>query len=76
MFCLFIVLLSSNESLACDRTKCLFLNDAPCTFIPIHINMNPNELKYDLFMISLNKCNGDSNVLSPQECAQILKHLI
>ena len=30
MFSLFIVLLSFSESLACDRTKCLFLNDAPC----------------------------------------------
>ena len=70
MVCLFFVLLSFNESLAYDPTKCLFLNDAPCTFIPIHINMNPNELKYDLFMISLNKCNGDCKVLSPQECVQ------
>ena len=70
MVCLFFVLLSFNESLAYDPTKCLFLNDAPCTFIPIHINMNPNELKYDPFMISLNKCNGDCKVLSPQECVQ------
>ena len=70
MVCLFFVLLSFNESLAYDPTKCLFLNDAPCTFIPIHININPNELKYDPFMISLNKCNGDCKVLSPQECVQ------
>ena len=29
MFSLFIVLLSFSESLARDRTKCLFLNDEP-----------------------------------------------
>ena len=27
---LFIALLSFSESLARDRTKCLFLNDEPC----------------------------------------------
>ena len=30
------------------------------------INMNPNELKYYPFMISLNKYTGSCNVLSPK----------
>ena len=30
--------------------------------------MNPNELKYYLFIISLNKCTGNCNVLSPKMC--------
>ena len=30
--------------------------------------MNPNELKHHLFMISLNKCTGSCNVLSPKIC--------
>ena len=54
----FIVLLSFNESLA---TKCLFLNDEPCMVRP-----NPVELKYHPFKISLDKCRGSCNVLSPK----------
>ena len=50
MFSLFIVLLSFSKSLA---TKCLFLNDEPCIVRPTIINMNPNELKYYAFLISL-----------------------
>ena len=32
------------------------------------INLNPVELKYYPFMISLEKCNGSCNVLSPKLC--------
>ena len=32
------------------------------------IDMNPNKLKYYSFMISLNKCTGSCNVLSPKIC--------
>ena len=55
----FILSLSSSESLACNRTKCLFLNDELCMVRPTPINMNPVELKYCPLMISLNKCSGD-----------------
>ena len=48
MFSLFIVLLSFRKSLACDRTKCLFLNDEPCMVRPTILDMNPVELKYYL----------------------------
>ena len=61
----FIVLLSSLAH-AADLTKCLFLNNEPCMVRPTLINMNPNELKYYPFMISLNKCTGSCNVLSPK----------
>ena len=61
---MFIVLLSFSESLAGDWTKCLFLNDEPCMVKPTLINSNLFELKYKPFMISLNKCIGDCNVLS------------
>ena len=45
------------------------------------IDMNPNELKYYPFMISLNKCTGDCSVLFPKidvlkETKYMLKHLI
>ena len=64
MFHLVIAFLSFSESLAYDGTKCLFLNDETCMVRPIIINMNPNELKSYLFVISLNKCTGSCNVLS------------
>ena len=35
---------------------------------PTLINMNPVELKYYPFMVSLNKCTGSCNVLSPKTC--------
>ena len=35
---------------------------------PTLINMNPVELKYYPFMMSLNKCTGSCNVLSPKIC--------
>ena len=73
MFSLTTVLLSFSESLAreakvSDQTKCLFLNDEPCMIRPTLIDMNPVELKYYPFMISLNKCTGSCNVLSPKIC--------
>ena len=61
----FIVLPGFSESLA---KKCLSLNDEPCMVRPTRIDMNPIELKYYPFMISLNKCAGNCNVLSPKIC--------
>ena len=65
MFSLFIVFLSFSKSLV---TKFLFLNDEPCMIRPTLTDMNSVELKYYPFMISLNKCNGSCNVLSPKMC--------
>ena len=61
MFSLFIVLLSFSESLA---IKCLFLNEQQYMVRPTIFDMNPVELKYYSFIISLNKCTGGCNVLS------------
>ena len=44
----------------------MYLNDKPCMVRPTLIDMNPNELKYYPFLISLNKCAGSCNVLSPK----------
>ena len=68
MFSLFIVLLCFSSSLACDRTKCLFLNDEPCMVRATLIDLNPFELKYYPFMIIFKKCTGSCNVLSPKIC--------
>ena len=67
MFSLFLVLLSFSESLA---TKCPFLNDEPCMVRRTFIGLNPVELEYFPFMISLKKCTGSCNVLSPKICVQ------
>ena len=42
----FIVSLSFSESLACDQTKCLFVNDESCMFRPTLIDLNYVEFKY------------------------------
>ena len=68
MFGLLIALLSFSKSLARHQPKCLFLNDEPCIVRPTLIHMNPNELKYYPFMISLNKCTGSCNVLFQKIC--------
>ena len=51
----FIVLLSFSESLA---TKVLSLNDKPCMVRPTLYNLSSVELKYYLFIISLDNCSG------------------
>ena len=44
----------------------MFLNDEPCMVRPTLININPVELKYYPFVISINKRTGSCNVLSPK----------
>ena len=57
-------------------------NDETCMVRPILIDLNPVELKYYPFMISLDKCTGSCNILSPKICVskekktKMLKHLI
>ena len=55
----FIVLLSSGESLA---TKCVSLNKVPCMIRPPLIDLNPIELKYYPLMISIDKFSKSSTV--------------
>ena len=64
----FIVLLSFSESLARNQIKCLSLNDELCMVRPTLIYLNLVEFKYYLFRIDLDKCSGNSNVLSPKIC--------
>ena len=68
MFSLFILLVNFSISLALDQIKCRFLNDETCMIIPTVINMNPIELKYYPFMISLNKCDVSFSVFSAKIC--------
>ena len=67
MFSLLIVLLGFSSSLA---TKCLFLNDKPYMIKPVLIDLNPVEFKCYPFTISLNKCTGNYNALSPNMCSR------
>ena len=65
MFSLFFALFSFSSSLAFSQTQCLFLNDESCMVRPTFNDMNPVELKYYPFMISIDKCTG-CNVFSPK----------
>ena len=47
------------------------LNDEPCMVSPTLIDLNTIELRYYPFMISLDKCSGSCNVLSPKICVQM-----
>ena len=64
------------------RSKCVSLNHEPCLIRPTLIDLNPVELKYHSFMISVDKCSGICNVLLPKNMfsernkRQMLKHLI
>ena len=69
----FIVLFSFSNSLACiarisDRTTYMSLNDEPYMARPTLIDLNPMKIKYDPFMISLDKCNGGCNAFSSKIC--------
>ena len=54
----FIMLLSFGGSLA---TKYMSLNNEPCMARSTFIDLNPVELKYYPFMISLDICSGSCN---------------
>ena len=55
-----IVLLSFDRSLA---TKCMSLSNESCMVRPTVIDLNPIELNYYPFMISLYKCNEICNAI-------------
>ena len=61
----FVVLLCFSGSLA---RKCPSLNDESCKVRTTLIDLSHVELKYYPFMISLDKCTGSCNVLSPKIC--------
>ena len=60
----FIVFLSFSSSLTFSQIKCLSLNDELCMVIPTLVDLNPVEVKFYAFIISLDKCTGSCNVLS------------
>ena len=59
--------MSFSGSLAQDRTKFLSANDETCMVRPTPINLNPVELKYHPFTISLYKCNVQSRKICVQK---------
>ena len=63
----FIVSLNFNISLA---AKCMPSNDEPRMVRPTLIDLNPFEIIFDPFTISLDKCSGSCSVLSPKEVFQ------
>ena len=52
-------------------TKCVSLDNELCMIRPTLIGLNPIELNYHPFMISIDKCNGSCNFfddLSTKKC--------
>ena len=60
----FILLFSFSSFLVRDRTKFVSLNHELYIIRPTLINLNPVDLKYYTFMISLDECSGSFNILS------------
>ena len=56
----FIGLLSFNGFLA---TKCVLFNNEPCMVRPTLMDLDPVELNYFTYMISLDKYSGSCNVV-------------
>ena len=57
----FIALLNFSRSFA---TKCVSLDNEPYVIRPTLININPIQLKYYPFMISMHKYNESCNVVN------------
>ena len=55
---MFITLLSFSDSLA---TRCVSLNNNSCLIRSTLVYLNPVELDYFPFIISLHKCTGSCN---------------
>ena len=60
----FILLLSFSSFLVRDQTKFVSLNHELYIIRPTLINLNPVDLKYYPFMISLDECSGSFNIFS------------
>ena len=70
---MFIVLFSFSNSLSCvakvsDWPECLSLINEQSRVRPTLIDLNPVEHKCYSLMISLDKFNGNCNVLPPKIC--------
>ena len=68
-------MLSFSVSLA---TKCLSLNNEPCTNRPTLIDLSPVDFDYYPFMISLDKCNGSwvfKMITRLNEARTLIKHI-
>ena len=66
---MFIALLYFSRSLA---PRCVSLNNEPCMIRPTLIDLNPAEVNYYSFMVSIDKCRGSCNAaydLSTKICA-------
>ena len=69
----FIALLSFSGSLT---TKCVSLNNEPCMIRPTLIDLNPVELNYYPFLISLDKCREVVILLRVKQKTWMLMYLI
>ena len=52
-----------KKPLAAQNVKCIFLNNQPCLVRPLPIDLNPNKLCYNPFVVNLDRCTGRSDNL-------------
>lgn len=53
----FVAILSFGKSLTAQNVKCAIFFNQPCLARPRFIDLNPDELCYQPFMVSLDRCN-------------------
>ena len=57
------VFISLSSFIGYLATKCVSLRNEPCMVRPTVIDLNPVELKYHPFMVSLDKRSGSCNAV-------------
>ena len=59
-FIVLVLMLDFGGSLA---IKCISVNNQPCMIRPMRINLNPDELRYCPFIVSMDRCDGICNIV-------------
>ena len=52
-----------KELMLIPLTLCVSINNKLCAVRPTGFDLNPEEIHYYLFMVSLDRCHGKSNAL-------------
>ena len=61
MFTVLVLVLLGFRGLL--TTKCISMNNQPCTVRMMLIDLNPNEIHYYPLMVSLGRCGGCCNTV-------------
>ena len=73
---IFTAIISFGRPLISQYIKCVSLNNQPCMTIPTITDLNPNELHYYPFTVSLGRFNGIFNILGGPSGRICMVHLV